>query len=65
MNIKELQSEMKKTSDKMQNDFIDKLKNDIDWLCEKSNKRDYEPTEHERNIFNQIVTIINNMRKWF
>lgn len=65
MDLQALQAEMKKTSDKMQNDFIDKLKNDVEWFCEKANKKDYQPTEHERIMFNEISNIIDNMKKWF
>ena len=63
--LQKMQLELKRVNDKTQNDFINKLKNDIDWLCEKANQKGYEPTEHERVIFNEISIIIDNMKKWF
>lgn len=60
-----LQQKMKEVKDKMQNDFIDDLFDRVQNLCEKAIKKDYEPTEHERIIFNQIRIIITNMQDWF
>lgn len=65
MTIKELQRQMKETKDKMQNEFIDKIYDSIEHLSNKANKKDYEPTQHEREVFNKINTIISNMMKWF
>ena len=63
MTREELQKKMKETQDKMQNDFIDKLYDEIEYLLEKFNRKDYEPTEHEREVFNKIHIIINNINK--
>jgi len=49
----------------MQNDFIDKLNESVDWLIEKSMKKSYAPTNYERIVFNEIRTKLNNMNKWF
>lgn len=65
MTIEELKKRMKETTDKMQNDFIDKIYDEIEHLNEKANRKDYEPTEHEREVFGKIATIITNMMKWF
>lgn len=51
--------------DKQQNTFIDKLNTDIDWLIEKAMKSTYEPTQHERDVFNSIRQKLENMNKWF
>lgn len=56
---------MRKLKDKRQNDFIDKLNGDIDWLIEKAMKKEYQPTEYERTIFNNIRQKLENMNKWF
>lgn len=63
--LEKLQAQLKANNDKMQNDFIDKIVADIEWLCEKSNRKDYEPTEHEREQLAKIITIVNNMNQWF
>ena len=45
----------------IQNAFMDDLLNKVETLCNKANKRSYEPTDHEREQFGKIVVIINNM----
>lgn len=65
MNVDELKKAIRVIQEKEQDEFINKLKNDIDWFLEKANAKDYEPTEHERIVFNEIKTIIDNMNKWF
>lgn len=65
MTQEELQKQMRENLDKMQDEFIDKLEENISWLCEKANKKDYIPTVHEKQTFEKIFNIINNMAKWF
>lgn len=65
MEIKDLQVEMRKLQEEAQNKYIDKLFDIVENLCEKANKNNYEPTDYEREMFGKIVTIINNMCKWF
>lgn len=64
MNLQELIKRQKELKDKMQNEFIDKLLDDVEFFLEKANRKDYELTEHEKIVFNKIYTIINNMNKW-
>ena len=40
MNIEELKKRMKETQDKMQNEFIDKVYDEIEHLNEKANRKD-------------------------
>ena len=61
----DLLNEMRALKDKQQNDFIDKLNGDIDWLIEKAMKKEYQATEYERTIFNSIRQKLENMNKWF
>jgi len=61
----EIENDLKELHDKMQNDFIDKLNESVDWLIEKSMKKSYAPTNYERIVFNEIRTKLNNMNKWF
>ena len=61
----EMADEIQKGKEKMQDDFIDKLNQDVDWLIEKTMKSSYRPTSYERTIFNQIRQKLENMNKWF
>lgn len=65
MTLEELQKQIKENKDKMQNEFIDKIYDSVEHLNNKANRKDYEPTDHEREVFGKIATIINNMMKWF
>jgi hypothetical protein len=65
MNLQELKERQKELKDQMQNEFIERLLDNIEHLVEKANRKDYEPTEHERVTFNKIYNIIVNMSKWF
>lgn len=65
MTIEELQKQMKENKDKMQNEFIDKLLDQVEHYNDKANRRDYVPTDHEKEVFSKIATIIINMTKWF
>ena len=63
--LEKMALQLKELKEKSQNEFIDKLKNDVEWLCEKANKKEYQATEHEKQVFNSIRTIINDMNNWF
>lgn len=65
MTLEELKQVQKKLQEERQNEFIDKLVDMVECLLEKANKKDYEPTEHERNQFRKIHTIITDMNRWF
>ena len=65
MEIKDLIVEMRKLQEEAQNDYINKLLDIVENLCEKANSINYVPTEYERLTFSKIVTIITNMSKWF
>ena len=65
MTKEELQQAIRKNQETIQNQFIDKLYEDVQFLCEKANQKDYIPTEYERVKFYDIYKILNNMMKWF
>ena len=65
MTKEELQQAIRKNQEKMQEQFIDKIYDDISYLCEKASYKSYEPTNYERLIFNKIKNIIDDMSKWF
>ena len=65
MTKEELQQAIRRNQEKMQDDYIDKVYDEISYLCEKAISKEYEPTNHERFIFNEIKNIIDNMSKWF
>jgi len=61
----EMVEEINKGKEKIRNDFIDKLLEDVKWLQEKSFKTEYKPTDHERQQFAALYKIITGMNKWF
>lgn len=63
--VEEMQKAINEIKEKQQNEFIDKLGEMVDLLCEKANKKDYEPTQYEKEIFNHIYIVISNMNSWF
>ena len=63
--IAKLEQQIRANKDKMQNEFIDKIFNDLQFLSEIAIKKDYQPTEHEREVFGQIVRIVNGINQWF
>ena len=65
MTIEEMMAKMKELNAKQQEQYISKLADMVDVLCDKANKRDYEPTNKEREIFEHIRKVINNMANWF
>lgn len=64
-NIQDLQTKMQQIKEEQQDKFITKLLEDVEYLCEKANHQSYNPTNYEREIFNRIRIIINNMNDWF
>lgn len=65
MTKEELEKRMKEQKEKMQNEFIDKLLEQVEWLNEKANRKDYETTTHEQEVLSKICSIVNNMKTWF
>ena len=65
MDLQEMQKQLQKLKNEQQDKFIDNLKEMVVNLCEKANKRDYQPTTHERETFEEVRTILNNMADWF
>lgn len=65
MNKKTVEEKLKVWQNRSQEEFVEKILGDVKWLNEKSNKMSYKPTEHERETFNRIKTIIDNMASWF
>ena len=65
MTNEEMKKRLQELQEKTQNDFIDKLNERVDYLLEKSNKKKYVPTEHERIVFNEIRQKLNQMNNWF
>lgn len=65
MTKQELQQQLRANQEKMQNDFIDSILEKVELLLEKANRKNYEPTDYEREQFGKIATIIKNMSNWF
>lgn len=65
MNIEKLRKKMRKAQEKQQNKFINKLLDSINWLFEKVNENNYESTSHKKEVFFQIIDIINNITNCF
>lgn len=65
MTKEEVVKRLRESQEQIQNEFIDKILDSVEFLLEKANRRDYEPTDHEREQFGKIYTIITNMNNWF
>ena len=65
LTLEEMKAQLRANSEKAQNEFIDKIYNDLLWLSEKAIKKDYEPTDHERQRLANIKTLVNGMNEWF
>ena len=65
MTKEEIMKRLRESQEQIQNEFIDKILDSVEFLLEKANRKDYEPTEHERQQFGKIYTIITNMNNWF
>lgn len=65
MTIEGIKRQLRENQEKMQNELIDRILDDVELLFENANRRYYEQTEHEREQFGKIFNIINNMVRWF
>ena len=65
MTKEELKRQLRANQEQIQNEFIDKILDSVEFLLEKANRRDYKPTDYEREQFGKIYTIITNMNNWF
>ena len=65
MDLQDLQHQLRANQEKMQNAFIDNILEKVECLLEKANRKNYEPTDYEREQVRKIATIINNMNNWF
>ena len=65
MTNEDVMKSLRESEEHIQNDFIDKVLDSVQLLLEKANCRDYKPTDHEREQFGKIYTIIVNMSNWF
>ena len=65
MTKEDVMKRLRESEEHIQNDFIDKVLDSVQLLLEKANCRDYKPTDHEREQFGKIYTIIVNMSNWF
>lgn len=63
--IEKAKSLLREADEKIQNEFIDDLLYKVEFLASKAAKKDYEPTDYERDRFNRVATIIDDMRRWF
>lgn len=65
MQEEEIRKQLRKIEEDNQNKFINKIYEDILYLAEKSIKKTYVVTDYERNVFDNIVMFVNNMKEWF
>lgn len=65
MTLEEMQKEINRIKEENQNNYIDKLYGMVENLCDKANEKSYTPTNYEREVFNKIRTLLNNMNSWF
>lgn len=63
--MNDMENKLKELKDKQQEDFMEKLLKDVEWLSEKANAKSYNPTAKEKQDFNKISVIIKNMTEWF
>lgn len=61
--LKQLSDQIKQ--DKVQEELMRKLYDDVTALYQRANLRAYSPTTNERYMFGQIINIIKNMADWF
>lgn len=65
MTLEEMLKLSNQLREEQQEEFMKKLVEMVENLAEKANKKDYHPTNNEREMFRQIYTIINDMNNWF
>ena len=63
--IEEAKRALRANEEKIQNEFIDRLVDQVEFLAEKAVRKSYEPTDHEREQFAKIHAIITDMNLWF
>lgn len=63
LDVQALRKSLRKTQEKIQNDFINRIYDDVQFLGEKADRESYEPTAHERETVAKIAEIINSI-KW-
>ena len=56
-----LQKQLRANEEKTQNEFANKVLQDIQWWNEKANRKDYKPTAEENQAFIQVLNIVNGM----
>ena len=61
MTLDEMQKEMRKLEEAQQDRFIDNLKEMVDNLCEKLNKKSYNPTIHEYQTIKKIRAMLDDI----
>lgn len=65
MEKEELKQRMRELDEKVQNDFIDKILEDIVFLSEKAIRKDYKPTLHELEVIEYISNYVDGIKKFF
>lgn len=60
-----MKKSIKENQEKMQEQFMLKLLDQVVYLAQKSISKDYEPTIKEREMFTKIHAYITSMIKWF
>ena len=63
--IEEIQSKIRQSREKEQDKFIDKITDNIEFLNEKANRKDYEHTWNGKPHFKKIHAIVTDTAKWF
>lgn len=61
----ELEEQLRANREAMQEKAMADILEAVEFLNERANRADYEPTIKEREDFGKICTIITNMEKWF
>lgn len=64
MDLNELMKRQKELNEKLQNDFIDKIKSDVDFLKEKYERQDYVPTQHEKQVIGEITNAMYDIVRY-
>lgn len=65
LTLEVLKKRMRENQDEMQEQFIAKLLDQVEYLAEKSVRKDYEPTVKEKEMFSKIHAYITSMGEWF
>lgn len=65
MTNEEMIAKMNELKAEQQEQYISKLADMVDTFCQNACKRDYKPTNKEKEVFKRIRIIFNNMADWF